>query len=110
MLSAEHRLKGPASFPKTMRLGKKWRGQFLSFFWLPTTLPESRFGVVVSKKIDKRAVGRNYLRRLIVHQLRELKSAWPKNSLDVVIMVRSKPETDMVALIHDEIHSWLANF
>jgi len=110
MLSAEHRLKGPASFPKTMRLGKKWRGEFLSFFWLPTTLAQSRFGIVVSKKIDKRAVGRNYLRRLIVHQLREASSNWPKGSLDVVIMVRLKPETDMVTLTHNDIHSWLANF
>lgn len=48
----------------------------------------SRFSVVVSKKISKKAVERNYLKRRFYHALKEVYSIFPKN--DYVFILNSE--------------------
>lgn len=55
--------------PHSLRL-KSARSLYTEFFivkTVPNDVPVSRFGVVISKKVDKRAVVRNRMRRLIHH-------------------------------------------
>lgn len=51
--------------------GSSVRVGHLSMKFMPNNLEHSRFGVVVSKKVDKRAVVRNRIRRRIYEILRK---------------------------------------
>lgn len=80
-------------FKKINRLGaqeKKWDSSFVSQLFVlkvsENNLPYSRFGIVVSKRIDKRAVVRNSLKRKIRSCLEEnLKKIKPGYNLLFVL-------------------------
>jgi ribonuclease P protein component len=83
-LPQRHRLKGQRLFNSLYRKGRASHGPFLVLRWLPAKAdllpPEQRHhppspwrcGVVVSSKVDKRAVRRNRLRRLLQQRLLDL--------------------------------------
>lgn len=86
MLPKENRLPSP-QIKTVMRRGKRVSAQSLQFIFAQNTLPVSRFTFVVPKNVDKRAVGRNRLKRLARESVRlalpSLASGW-----DGVFMVR----------------------
>ncbi|MCB1557036.1 MAG: ribonuclease P protein component [Alphaproteobacteria bacterium] len=57
------RLKKRSDFLRVQREGKKWVSKSLILQAAPGTEGTSRFGLTVTKKIDKRAVIRNRIRR-----------------------------------------------
>jgi ribonuclease P protein component len=63
MLPKEYRL--PAKeIPEIARKGKRLAGEFMDIkAWYATTLEHPQFAISISKKIDKRAVVRNLIRR-----------------------------------------------
>lgn len=68
MLSRRYRL------PATVKLAKAHfsKTPLFSVKFVPTSLPESRFGFLVRKTVDKRAVVRNRIRRLFRSCIEEL--------------------------------------
>ena len=88
----------PYSFPKHLRLRKESefkevfrRGRrvdlgFVVFYLSPNNLGHPRFGIVVSKKVSKKAVVRNRLKRLFREYFRLHKDRF--NSKDVVAVVK----------------------
>jgi len=90
-----------AALKKNLRLGDRKiinsilrRGRYenrrgLAVYTQPSENPESRVAVVVSKKVDKRAVRRNKLRRQISEAMRALLMGVEKPN-DFVIL--TKPE------------------
>lgn len=77
MLKKPHRLKSPAAFQKALRGKKTGQCDYFSVYSLPypsagyyalNRIP--RFGLIVSKKIDKRAVRRNRIKRRLREILR----------------------------------------
>lgn len=75
--------------PKSVRFTKK--NQISSNFFLikiaENGTDSSRFAVIVSKKIDKRAVVRNRIKRQIRHCIEENKNDLPTGR-DILIVVR----------------------
>ncbi|NDJ52446.1 MAG: ribonuclease P protein component [Chloroflexi bacterium] len=65
MLAHPHRLKTPQQFETVRQTGKQWRGELLALAAVANQLDLSRFGIVVSKRVDQRAVVRNRVRRRI---------------------------------------------
>jgi ribonuclease P protein component len=75
--------------------------------WMPNEVARLRIGIIVSKRISKLAVERNYIKRLlseaIRHRLSELPVGW-----DIVLSARSQAKTadlqtleqDIVTLLH----------
>lgn len=103
MLKTVNRLKKEADFALTLSTGKRQKVGPLLFFTIENSQP-IRIGIVVSKKVDKKAVVRNHLRRLISH---ELSSAIDGRNLsgDVVIVVLfSNPQ--IVEQIKKAIEQW----
>ena len=69
MLPHKHRI--PSSeLSSIMRFGKRVQTPGLSMVYRVLTISHSRFAFVVSTKIDKRATGRNRMRRLMSESVR----------------------------------------
>ena len=68
MLPKENRLKKKKDFEKLFKEGKSFREKFLVLKINENNLNNNRFGFIVSKKISKKAVTRNKIKR----QLREI--------------------------------------
>lgn len=72
MLPKEYRLKKRAAFSATYRVGKTFYKNGITVFYgkKKTTETPTRIGFVVSKKIHKRAVKRNRIKRLMRESVR----------------------------------------
>ncbi len=80
--------------------------RLLILAWVPNDVARLRIGFVVSKRIAKRAVDRNYLKRRLSEAMR---AALPKlpSGLDIVVSARQQAssadlrtlEQDMLALL-----------
>lgn len=93
--------------PHSVRLHvpRSLRTEFFTVKTAPNNLSISRFGVVISKKVDKRAVVRNRMRRLI-HQAicEQLSSTLPGQ--DTLFMVQ-KPFVKLPETLIQEISIFL---
>jgi ribonuclease P protein component len=68
MLAKRHRLTTDRDIRRLFRKGKRSFGDGINLIVLANGLPDTRFGFVVSNKVDKRAVIRNQIKR----RLREI--------------------------------------
>jgi len=63
--------------------------RLLILAWSPNTVATLRVGFVVSKRVSKRAVQRNYLKRLLSEAMRPLLADLP-TGWDIVISARNQ--------------------
>ena len=69
--------------------------------WIPNDVARIRVGFVISKRISKRAVDRNYMKRLLSESMRVFLPRLP-GGLDIVVSARPKATTaDLRALKQD---------
>ncbi len=72
-LAKQYRLKGKKEFERVKKEGRLINGLLFSLLILKSQQTDGpKFGFVVSKKIDKRAVVRNRIRRLISEAVRQV--------------------------------------
>jgi len=93
VLTRSHRFIGRDAVKPVLRSGKKLRGDGFSLRYMPVTTSRSRFAVVVSKKVDKRAVVRNRIRRRVYSVCEEYLDRQPP--LDVAFIVYDKTLADI---------------
>jgi len=95
MLPGENRLRKKRDHEKVYKKGRRITCPFFVLLTLPREDKElpSRFSFVVSKKVDKRAVARNRIRRVLKESIR---SVLPKvsNGYDCIFIARK----DMLGL------------
>jgi len=84
-LPSEKRLKRAKDFRAVSRSKPSVKEGKLLLKAKTTAKNTSRFGIVVSKSVAKKAVDRNRMRRLLSEALRERKDSW-KGSYDVVLV------------------------
>lgn len=76
MLPKANRLTSDYDFRRVRRQGRKIKTSLFDLYYLPrggpSSLAVSRFGFVVSLKLDKRATRRNRLRRIFREEVRSL--------------------------------------
>ncbi|MDQ6660286.1 MAG: ribonuclease P protein component [Chloroflexota bacterium] len=81
------RLRKSSEFQKVRQQGRTLTSRLLILTWAPNESAKLRIGFVVSKRISKLAVRRNYIKRLLGEAirpvLRELPSGW-----DIVLSAR----------------------
>jgi len=104
MLKAENRLKGQAEFSRILKEGQRSRGQFLVIAATPRQTKAPRVGIIVSKKVAKKAVDRNRIRRIVSHLFSHVFTATPK--FDVVVHVTGLPAATVFNSYETEIQAW----
>lgn len=84
MISKHFRL--PArQIKKVFRSGQRCQGQYLQTFILSRKTGASRFAFIVSTKIEKKAVGRNKMKRICKSVILE---NFPHKPIDVIILTK----------------------
>ena len=89
VLPKKNRLKKNKDFDRVFKKGKKFYGKNLSLILLKSDLKNTRVGLIVSKKVSKKACLRNKIKRRIYSLIRD-KLPKIKNQFDIVII--TKPE------------------
>lgn len=96
MLPREHRLPSP-QIKIVMRRGKRVSAEGLQLIFAQNSLSVSRFAFVVPMSVDKRAVGRNRVRRLVRESVRlllpRMTAGW-----DGVLFIRKKLPDEFAAV------------
>ena len=70
--------------------------------WMPNNVARIRVGFVVSKRIAKHAVDRNYMKRLLSEAMRGLLPRLP-GGLDIVISARQKANTTNLRILEQDM-------
>ena len=65
MLKKQSRLNKNKDFAQVFQRGERLYGRYFTLRWLRNNLSYSRFGIIVSLKVDKKAVIRNKIKRRI---------------------------------------------
>ena len=101
MLPKENRLTDDYDFRRVKRLGKSYHCPLFKLSIARRKIEgPSRFGFVISKKIDKRAVVRNRIKRLLREAVRNKLEKIP-GGFDIVFVVRPK----IVGKSYEEINT-----
>ena len=82
----QHRLKKADDFSSVFLFRKSRTGIFLKIYFKPNQLDNSRLGLIVSKRVHKRANKRNYMKRLLRELFRTNQADWTMH-YDIVIKV-----------------------
>lgn len=108
MLSQKYRFHSRGGVRYVYQKGKTIRTPLLSLVYTPNTRHHQRFGVVVSKKVLKSAVGRNRIRRRVYEAIRlELPEfTYHRDCIFVVFSksIMSIPFRELRTLIHTLLH------
>jgi ribonuclease P protein component len=95
------RLRKGSDFQRVRQQGRSITSRLLILAWVPNEATTSRVGFVVSKRISKYAVRRNYIKRLLGEAIRpyltEIRGSW-----DIVLSARQPVvAADLSALQHE---------
>lgn len=94
MLKHSHRLKSQAEFQYVFSQGKRKKLEEVLIISAPNRLAINRFGVIVSKKVSKKAVVRNKIRRVVAELLRPHQLPKGKEGSDVLLLIQKLPVID----------------
>lgn len=97
MLPKENRLKKNKDFEMVFKKGKGFSQNFLFLKFIKNNLKVTRFGFVVSKKVSKKAVIRNRIKRRLREIVRK-KIAEIEKGRDIIIIVIPDINSDFKAL------------
>jgi ribonuclease P protein component len=96
------RLRKSSDFQRVRQQGRYLTSSLLTLAWVPNHEAVLRIGFVVSKRIAKHAVKRNYIKRLLSEAVRphlaELPTGW-----DIVITARNQVITANLPILEQEI-------
>ena len=106
MLAKENRLRKQNDFEAVFKTGRYLRGIFLSLKAAKNNLPQSRFGIIVSAKVSKKAVIRNKIKRRLRHIIyRRLPEM--KEGFDVAVIAAPAAAEKTFAEIAAELNNLL---
>ena len=63
--TGREKLKKTDEFSSVFNFRKRIHGSYLSLHYMPNTLGHARLGIIVGRKTARRAVQRNYMKRLL---------------------------------------------
>jgi ribonuclease P protein component len=89
MFKKQHRLH-TSEFKEVFNFGKTIKHSLFVIKTKENKLTHSRFAVVVSKKLFKKAHDRNYLKRKTIHALKEVEKQLPKNDYIFILSFDAK--------------------
>ena len=93
------RINKARDYARIFRQGITSQGKFWKLIAIPSGQTNSRLGLAISKKICKRAVDRNLLKRIARETFRQHRDDF--NLLDFVVMIKKMPNTNNLELVSD---------
>lgn len=105
MLSYNNRLRR-SRVEHILKKGQKHANQHFSIKFLRRSRDQSRFAVVVSLKVEPKAVDRNRLRRRIYQAIKHAEQ--PKEPVDMVLITRKSVKEMSFQELQEEINSILS--
>lgn len=87
-LKRAFRLRKSSEFLRVRQQGRSFTSRLLILAYVANESETTRFGFVVSKRVSKHAVERNYIKRLLSEAVRPLLPRLP-GGLDIVLSVRT---------------------
>ena len=96
------RLRKNSEFQRVKQQGRSITSPLLVLAWMPNNVARTRVGFVVSKRIAKHAVDRNYMKRLLSEAMRGLLPRLP-GGLDIVISARQKANTANLRILEQDM-------
>lgn len=105
--------KGDQSFPGTYRLRKTdeyssvfafrrvFRGRYFMLHYRPNEISTARLGLVVAKRLAKRASQRNLVKRIVREQFRQRRAEL--DAVDVIVRLREPVQDATRKMIHRDI-------
>ena len=84
-LSEQHKLTKADDFSSVFVFRKVRSGIFFKIYYRPTQASNTRLGLIVGKKVHKRANRRNYMKRVFRELFRVQQTAW--SGYDIVVRV-----------------------
>lgn len=98
-LPRQARLRRAGDFAALRQASGRFGGRCFSVRYRQNDLPEARLGLAISKRVSKRAVERNRIKRLARESFRRIRHELP--AIDLVIMAREQasglPGPDLLA-------------
>lgn len=82
-----------------------WRGRWFNLHYCPNTLGHARIGLVVAKKLARRAVQRNLVKRIGRDVFRHAQAGLPAH--DLVLRLSAKLDTVTRRMMRDDMISLL---
>ena len=105
-LNRVFRLRKASEFSRVRQQGRSLASRLLVLAWMPNEENKLRIGFIVSKRISKQAVERNYIKRLLAEAIRgllpELPTGW-----DIVLSARNTITSVNVAVLKQDVVSLL---
>ncbi len=83
------RLRKSSDFQRVRQQGRSVMSRLLILAWTPNDMASVRIGFVISKRISKHAVTRNYIKRLLSEAIRPVLADLPQG-LDIVFSARGQ--------------------
>ena len=96
-----HRLRKTDEFSSVFAFRRALKGRFFMIHYRPSTLDTARMGVVVAKKLAKRAHLRNLLKRIVREQFRKQRATLPL--LDIVVRLHAPVTGASRAMINADV-------
>lgn len=96
------RLRKSSEFQRVRQQGRTLTSRLLILAWIPNEVARPRVGFVVSKRISKHAVERNYIKRLLSEAIRPFLSELSTSS-DIVLSARSGITTADLKMLQQDI-------
>ena len=106
MLSKKYRLLKKKDFENVFKKGKFINNKFLYFKIIQNNQKNSRFGISISKKITKKAVDRNKIKRQIRNIIKQ-KIPFIKKNIDLVIISKKEINEKSFTQIEENINQIL---
>lgn len=72
MLKKENRIRKKKDFDRAFKAGRSFFGKIIGLKVVVNDLEYSRFGIIISAKVSKKAVERNRIRRIIREEIKKV--------------------------------------
>jgi ribonuclease P protein component len=100
------RLRKNSQFQRVKQQGRSVMSPLLILAWMPNDVARTRVGFVISKRISKRAVDRNYIKRLLSEAMRVFLPRLP-GGLDIVVSARPQASTADLRTLKQDLFTLL---
>ena len=103
-----YRIRKTDEYSSVFAFRRAFKGRYFIVHYRPNELGTARVGVVVAKKLAKRANVRNLVKRIVREQFRKIRVTLVPH--DLVVRLNAPVRDATRAMIHDDVAQLLARF